>query len=722
MLGALGVLLLAVAGEAAGAGVVINEIQYHPPDDRDDLQWVELLNTGAEAVDLRGWSLAKGCRFSFTNEYRLAAGELVVIARDRGAFVTQYGSEAAVLGDFAGRLSHSGEAIELRAADGRLVDTVRYQDEEPWPRSADGMGASLERIVATVSGDAAENWAPSPLPALAVAGGTPGRPNAAARDDLPPVLEGVTWKAPAVGEPMDVTLQARDAEGVRHVFLMFQSLGMEHTHGASSAGGATWQEQPMERVSGDAGQGTYRATIPGQPEGRLVRFRVVAEDGRGGRRELPHPHDARPSWTAYVGPNRNEGQIPWISLMEFGPPEQPGESLRTPRRRGRGGNPGVAGEPARGEAAVVWMPPKGRPVEVRDHVRITPRHGGWKVRLQKDRLLEEMSTVNLLFEFRPRYVLAEHLSFELYRAAGVPAPLSGHWRVWHNGQPLGYHLYVEQLNASFLRRVGRDPDGDLFKLLWYGNGVVGQHEKKNNPESGHAELVALIEELRRQRGPSGWDWMQRHFEVEEVAGYFAVNMCLQNWDGFFNNYFVYCAPGKGGKWEILPWDEDKTWGDYDGASSRYDWYTMPLTLGMAGDRPSGGGLRFLGSGPFGGGAWWRPPGWFSGPLLAHPQFRERFRGRLRDLCETVFTPAVQEVGIRRLEVRLEPEVAYRAWIQGPGRDPARRAGFPPQFPAWPLPTEGGVGEMAEFHEHLRSFRNQVQHRREFLLKELAREE
>ena len=56
-------------------------------------------------------------------------------------------------------------------------------------------------------------------------------------------------------------------------------------------------------------------------------------------------------------------------------------------------------------------------------------------------------------------------------------------------------------------------------------------------------------------------------------------MCIQNWDGFFNNYFAYHAPGKEGKWEIIQWDLDKTWGDFDGASSNYDWYSMPLTFG-----------------------------------------------------------------------------------------------------------------------------------------------
>ena len=63
-------------------------------------------------------------------------------------------------------------------------------------------------------------------------------------------------------------------------------------------------------------------------------------------------------------------------------------------------------------------------------------------------------------------------------------------------------------------------------------------------------------------------------------------MCIQNWDGFFNNYFLYHDAAGTGKWEMYPWDEDKTWGDYDGGSENYDWYTMPLTYGMNDGRGS----------------------------------------------------------------------------------------------------------------------------------------
>jgi spore coat protein H len=246
----------------------------------------------------------------------------------------------------------------------------------------------------------------------------------------------------------------------------------------------------------------------------------------------------------------------------------------------------------------------------------------------------------------------------------------------------------------FFRRNGRNPDGNVYKLLWYGRGLIGQHEKKNNLQTGHQDLIEVIEGLRRVSNGEQWDFIQQHFNVDETASYYAVNMCIQNWDGFFNNYFAYHDPQPGGKWEIIPWDEDKTWGDHDGASLPYDWYSMPLTIGMKGDKPVGG--SWFGGGPFGGSQWWRPPGYLSGPLLANPQFRAQFEDRLQELCNTVFTPETMGPVIQAMADRLEEEVRVRASLAGADPDEA----------------------VEEFHNNIKSIQDQVVHRRKWILDQL----
>jgi hypothetical protein len=176
-------------------------------------------------------------------------------------------------------------------------------------------------------------------------------------------------------------------------------------------------------------------------------------------------------------------------------------------------------------------------------------------------------------------------------------------------------------------------------------------------------------------------------------------MCISNWDGFFNNDFTYHDVNGTKKWEMYPWDEDKTLGDYDGASQRYDWYAMPLTFGMGGDRLAQGFSRLFGSGPFGGGtSWWRPPGHFSGPLLANPEFRKRFLARLREICTTIFTEEKLGPVIRELEQRLAPEIQVGA--QATGENPQE--------------------SLTRFQRHIQSFLGQIENRRKFILAELEK--
>src|SRR5262249_10232341 len=95
---------------------------------------------------------------------------------------------------------------------------------------------------------------------------------------------------------------------------------------------------------------------------------------------------------------------------------------------------------------------------------------------------------------------------------------------------------------------------------------------------------------------------------------------------------------------------------------------MPLTFGMTGDKPPGW-PQFLPVPPgFGFGAvWWRPPGYFSGPLLANAKFRALFLARTSELVEKVDTNEVFFPLTKAMGERLEEEVQVRA--KALGQDP-----------------------------------------------------
>ena len=670
--------LWGAAAQGANTDVVINEVMYHPPNDLDTLQYIEIFNRGPQPVDLSGWALTKGIKFPFPPKTALAAGAYLVVCRDVTAFSRAYGRNVPVLGNFTGKLGHSGERLELLDLEKKLVDAVKYSDQGDWPSAPDGHSPSLERISPFISGELSANWASSKMGSTERPLGTPGSVNDSFSSNLPPVIKGVTFSFPKASQPTTVTATAEDADGVNSVSLSYSTFG----RGRRSA----VEEIPMARASGSATGGVYQAAIGGVPEGTLVRFQIKAIDAKTIGRTFPSDNEPRPTLSYLVQANTNTAKVPMAFVQNLTPSER--GAARPGRSR--------SDVPTRGQALFVYMPPGGGEVQAFDYVRTRPRKGGLKVYFQKDRMLHGISTANLIFEGAPRWVLAEPLAYELYRLAGVPAELTEHVRLTLDGRPVGYFLLIEQPNKSFLARNGRGNDGDLFKLLWYGDGITGQHEKKINVPTGHADLVKLITGLKAQSGEAQWTFIKDNFNVEEVINYYAVNMCIQNWDGFFNNYYTYHDP-KTGKWEIYPWDEDKTWGDYDGASSSYDWYEMPLTMGMNGDRGGRGLFQFGGGMGFGGG-WWRPPGFLSGPLLAKPKFRQQFLVRLREICTQVFTEEKMLPIINAMEERLEPEIRHRASLTG--EDPQRA--------------------LKSFHRDMQSFRNQVKHRREFILKEVSK--
>src|SRR5438067_2942774 len=103
-------LILCLCGSAR-AGVVINEILYHAPNDLDDVQFIELHNTGDEVVGLAGWKLARGVSYQFPANAKIEANGYLVVCKNLPAFKKAYGADAA--GQFSGTLSHSQARLEL---------------------------------------------------------------------------------------------------------------------------------------------------------------------------------------------------------------------------------------------------------------------------------------------------------------------------------------------------------------------------------------------------------------------------------------------------------------------------------------------------------------------------------------------------------------------------------------------------------------------------------
>jgi hypothetical protein len=152
----------------------ISEIMYHPremgrPDD-PDAEYIELINVGAESVNLNLVRFSDGIDFTFPS-VELAAGACCLVVADITAFEARYGPERPVVGEYGGRLANGGERIELLDAIGRTIHSFTYEDR--WHDTTDGWGYSLT-IVDPHSADL-DLWSQaSGWRASANVGGSPG--------------------------------------------------------------------------------------------------------------------------------------------------------------------------------------------------------------------------------------------------------------------------------------------------------------------------------------------------------------------------------------------------------------------------------------------------------------------------------------------------------------------------------------------------------------------
>ncbi len=136
----------------------ITEIMYHPREPSgaeaeggytaDDLDFIELKNTGSNTIGLAGITFADGIAFDFTEGdiHSLEPGEHVVVVKNKAAFTSRYSSwrDMNIAGEFqfpVNSLDNGGERIALEDGLRRTILSFRYEDE--WCPTTDGLGFSL---------------------------------------------------------------------------------------------------------------------------------------------------------------------------------------------------------------------------------------------------------------------------------------------------------------------------------------------------------------------------------------------------------------------------------------------------------------------------------------------------------------------------------------------------------------------------------------------------
>jgi CotH protein/lamin tail-like protein len=373
-------------------------------------------------------------------------------------------------------------------------------------------------------------------------GGSPGAPNRVRSTDLEPWVRSI-WhepERPLSGQPVTVLARVEDDEAVGAVTLEYSPEAAEGEkpqvysvpmadHGVAARGGRA-----------------FAAMIPPLGEGTVVRYRVSAVDvaGQGARAEAQKAF--------YVGKPAARGKaVPSFELL-VSPAAM--ESL----------------ERAKG----AWVP--GMLIfdgVVYDRIRV--RHRGhssmgfpklhFKLHFDGEKL-EGKKTVNLSTSWADKSYLREPLAHAIFAEAGVAAcEVKRYARLYLNGKYWGLYYQIEQPGAEYLKRNGRDPDGDLFKCYARGMPTPGgnyspsDYQNKTSKEPHFDQLHQFLLNMHLLDGAELKEYIKKHVDAEEFAGYLAATALVMNSDHVGKNYLLYRDP-RTEKWSMFPWDLDLTFG------------------------------------------------------------------------------------------------------------------------------------------------------------------
>lgn len=205
---------------------------------------------------------------------------------------------------------------------------------------------------------------------------------------------------------------------------------------------------------------------------------------------------------------------------------------------------------------------------------------------EKDRSFRGARMLVLNNGFKDPSLLREKLAYDLFRAAGCPAPRAAHAMVHLTArgrfekQYFGLYTMVEHVDEAFLDERFGGHEGNLYKPEGFQDLFSRPDErmiydekavelKTNEKKNDRSRLVKFVQAVAEGRDIDKW------LDVESFLKWLAVNTALVNLDSYAgtgHNYYLYDDP-KTGRFVLIPWDLNEAFGNFQMGppESHLDW-------------------------------------------------------------------------------------------------------------------------------------------------------
>jgi hypothetical protein len=160
----------------------------------------------------------------------------------------------------------------------------------------------------------------------------------------------------------------------------------------------------------------------------------------------------------------------------------------------------------------------------------------------------------------------ESLAYDLFRAAGVPAPRTAWTELFVNGELYGLMLVVETVDDQFLKRWFADASGPMYEGAYgvdFSSGGSGGFQHDEGDDVGRDEIEAIASVLNGPATDDAIAELETLFDLENLLTVMAIEALTLHWDGYTtsNNYRIYLNPTDN-RYVMIPWGTDQTFIDY----------------------------------------------------------------------------------------------------------------------------------------------------------------
>ena len=140
--------------------VKITEIMYNNPG-FDSLEFVEIKNLDASAINIGGWRFSEGLSGYFPSGITIQPNQYLVFAHYPMAIDTFFNISGTIGWDPTASLNNAGERVSISNSLDVLIDSVGYGVAPPWDSLANGWGYSLTLCNESADNDLPQNWSHS---------------------------------------------------------------------------------------------------------------------------------------------------------------------------------------------------------------------------------------------------------------------------------------------------------------------------------------------------------------------------------------------------------------------------------------------------------------------------------------------------------------------------------------------------------------------------------